>query len=664
MYRKSTPPCAAGICLLVLALQSASASGQQVTDPRSLTSPARAGFKPASIPAMSALENVSPASWSPDGSSVLYVSDRSGVDNIWLTEVNSGKSRAVSPSKSSQSGPVWSPDGQKIAFLVDDAGNELYDIMIADVASGQVTNLTDTAEVAEVDPGWSPNGQQLVFSSRRAADSSAEIEVIDLNTHRRRALTAAGSREHSRVAPLWSRNGDAVYFTDLSWSFTDSNVMRVSANGGSVENLTPHSGEMLNSLQDLSKDGRWALILSDAADGWRNVALLDLSTHARRWITEERSNHFAGAFSPDSALVSYVRDGDGSAQIFAYDIAKRVSRQLTEGVGLHELEVPLSLMPHVGGRTFSPDGRRIVYRYRSGTVPPQLRILTLLNGQETKLVAPEVPPDVAQGLVAPVHVWYASSDRRFKIPALVWVPPNLSRDGSSPAIVEIHGGPMDQTRPALLTYIQVLATNGYVVISPNYRGSANYDRRFFVANRMDMGGGDLQDVFSAADFLLRTGYVDPTKLGVYGASNGAYLALLALEKQPSRWKAGAALYPFVDYFTGYATELPWIQAIDRVLMGDPQRNSDLWRDRSPITHAKRIRAPVLMTAGANDPRCPPEQARQMGRAIRDAGGSIDLKIFGEQGHGTENVDAYTDENALIVKFFDQHLRGVPTSSPH
>ena len=664
MHRKWVRHCAAETCLLVLVLQSAGASGQRVTDPRSLASPVRAGFVPASIPALSALENVSPASWSPDGSSVLYVSDRAGVDNIWLTDVNSGKSRALSPSKNSQSGPVWSPDGKKIAFLVDDAGNELYDIVVADVDTGQVTNLTVTAEVAEADPAWSSNGKQLAFSSRGAADSSAQIEVIDLETHRRRALTAVGSRERTRVAPLWSRNDDAVYFTDLSWSFTDSNVMRVSATGGTVENLTPHTGEVLNTLQDLSKDGRWALILSDAENGWRNVALLDFSAHARRWITRDRSNHFAGAFSPDSALVTYVRDDADSAQVFSYDILRRASRQLTKGVGLHELQVPRSVMPHVGARIFSPDSTRIVYRYRSGTAPPQLRSLELSDLRETMLVTPELPPDVAQGLVAPVLVWYASSDRRFRIPAFVWIPPNLSRDGSNPAIVEIHGGPMDQTRPALLTYIQVLATSGYIVISPNYRGSANYDRRFFVANRMDMGGGDLEDVSAAADFLVRTGYVDPNKLGVYGASNGAYLALLALGKQSTRWRAGAALYPFVDYFTGYATELPWIQAVDRVLMGEPQRHAELWHERSPITYAARIRAPVLMTAGANDPRCPPEQARQMASEIRRAGGSVELMIFGEQGHGTEDVDAYTDENALVVKFFDQHLREVPASSPH
>jgi dipeptidyl aminopeptidase/acylaminoacyl peptidase len=644
--------------LLAITTGIATAAPPQVTDPLTISSPVRADFAPAPIPAISALDDVSPGSWSPDGRYVLYLSSRTGIDNIWLTEVATGKARALAPSKQAQSSPVWSPDGKRVAFLVDDAGNELYDVMIADVASGQLTNVTGTAGMAEEDPAWSPDGRYLAFSARLAANSFAQIDVIDLDTKRRRALTRGGSPERSRRAPLWSASGDAVYFTDVGWSFTDSNVMRVSVNGGTPENLTPHAGEVLNTLEDLSSDGRWALTSSTASNGWQNVAVLDLRAHTQRWITQERSNHFPGAFSPDSTLVTYVRDQDDSAQIFAYDLAKQVSRQLTNGIGLHELEVPRSTIPHVGARTFSPDGKRIVYRYESGTSPSELRTLTLQQTQEVSLVVPEVPPNVAHGLTAPVHVWFDSRDRKFRIPALVWMPPNLKRDASNAAIVEIHGGPMDQRRPALLSWIQVLVTRGFVVISPNYRGSTNYDRNFFRANRMDMGGGDLEDVATAADFLIRTGYVDPKRIGAYGASNGAYLTLLALGKQPERWRAGAALYPFVDYFTGYATELPWIQSIDRVLMGDPARHAALWRDRSPITHAASIRAPVLMTAGANDPRCPPEQARQMERAIRDAGGSVELKIFGEQGHGTQEVDSYTDENTMVVNFFDQHLRGL------
>jgi len=189
MHRTLRKCCAHLSWLLLSALSAATASSHPATDPRSLVSPVRSDFAPASVAAISGLEDVSPPSWSPAGHSILYLSDRSGVDNIWVVDADTGKSRALAPAKQAQSGPVWSPDGKRVAFLADDAGNELYDIMVADLATGQVANLTATAGVSEEDPAWSPDGRYLAFSARAADRCCAQIEIIDLGTHSRRALT-------------------------------------------------------------------------------------------------------------------------------------------------------------------------------------------------------------------------------------------------------------------------------------------------------------------------------------------------------------------------------------------------------------------------------------------------------------------------------------------
>ncbi|HVX91226.1 MAG TPA: S9 family peptidase [Candidatus Paceibacterota bacterium] len=626
------------------------------TDPRSIVSEARPDFMQAPAAALSSIKTISPASWSPDGRYVLYVSDESGVDNVWITDVETRASRAIAPSDQPQSGPEWAPDSKHVLFIADQKGDEIYDVFVADIEGGRIRNVTQTPHTSESDASWAPDGRSIVFSARGAHRSAGEIGVVDVQTGHVRMLTHGASAERTRVAPIWPVRGDFIYFSDVAWSFTDANIMRVPVRGGSARNLTPHHGELVYSLEDISPDGEWLLATSDSSNGWRNIALIRTRDRTLTWITNETANHFAGVFAPNGAAVTFARDDALQTQIFSYDLRAQSTRQLTSGNGLHELGVTRVVLPHPPRHTFSPDGISIVYRYQSGVTPPELRVLRMTDGREETLVPNPLSSEIAHGVVQPSQVWLNSSDGKFSIPALVWVPPNLQRDGSHPGIVEIHGGPMDQTRPTLLSHIQVLATRGYVVISPNYRGSSNYSREFFVANRADMGGADLDDVALAADWLAHTGYVNPRKIGGYGASNGAYLTLLALAKQPQRWAAGAALYPFVDYPTEYASEAPWMQAIDRVLMGDPVRSAALWRDRSPLTHADRIVVPVLMTAGANDPRCPPEQAREMARAIRSRGGIVDLRIFGEQGHGAQDVDAYTDENALVVSFFDQHLR--------
>lgn len=266
------------------------------------------------------------------------------------------------------------------------------------------------------------------------------------------------------------------------------------------------------------------------------------------------------------------------------------------------------------------------------------------------------PPKMARSFVRPVAVTFTSSDRRFQIPALVWIPPNLKRDGSHPAVVDIHGGPTEQTRPELNIPIQVLASRGYVVISPNYRGSINYDRAFQRANHGDPGGAELSDVHAAADWLIATGYVDSKRVALRGGSWGGYLTLMALASQPDRWAAGVALRPVGDLHTWYKTSAPWIQAYARGLIGDPARDPALWRDRSPLTHAARIRAPVLMNAGANDSRAPLGQIKEMERTIRANGGLVEMHVIGDSGHSAEDTESYVDQNTMVLDFLSRHLR--------
>jgi dipeptidyl aminopeptidase/acylaminoacyl peptidase len=652
--------------LCIGAALSGLAQAQVAVDPRSVVSPRIADFAPASTEAISAVNTLGYATWSPDGRFIAYVSYETGSANIWITDVATKKSRQVAPADQTQRSPRWSPDSKRLLFVADDDGNEMYDIFVVDVAASKVRDLTQTPEYAETNAAWSPDGRAIAFSSRKKEASASEIAVMDMEGDKEggriRFLTRDSSPDRTRVISLWSPAGDFIYFDDVAYSFADADIVRVSIDGGTPQSVTPPATDVNYRLADLSPDGKLALMSSDAANGWTNVALLDIRTREIRWVTNDMAHFNAGGFSPDGEQIVFTRDEPLATHLFVYEIKTHSARQLTHGEGFHELRNGMPFrVPRVGGSYFSRDGQHVVYLREGGTTPGELMALHLRDGAQTTLVANTLSEEVARSLVKPSHVWFKSADGKFLIPAVVWMPPNLRRDGTHPAVVAIHGGPMDQMRPYFITYIQVLASRGYVVISPNYRGSINYGRAFQFANRMDLGGGDLSDVETAADWLVATGYVDAKRIAAYGGSNGGYLTLLALAKQPRKWAAGIALNPFVDYFTQYAGTAPWLQPILRHLMGgEPAKNAELWRDRSPLTHAHRISAPVLITTGANDPRCPPEQAKQMQRAIQARGGHVELKIFGEQGHGPEQTDAFIDEDTMVLEFLDEHLR--PTTA--
>src|SRR5207247_7671919 len=197
----------------------------------------------------------------------------------------------------------------------------------------------------------------------------------------------------------------------------------------------------------------------------------------------------------------------------------------------------------------------------------------------------------------------ARRDGKWTISALRYVPLNMQRNGQKAAIVYIHGGPTSHTVNSFNRFIQHIVNQGYMVIAPNYRGSTGYGKEFQQANLFDMGGGDLQDVLAAADFVKATGYLDPKKLIVMGGSYGGYMSMMAVTKAPDVWAAGVPIVPFVNWFTEIENEDPVLQQSDLATMRDPKQKPDFFRDRSPFFFVDQIKAPLLLLAGGHDRRC-------------------------------------------------------------
>jgi dipeptidyl aminopeptidase/acylaminoacyl peptidase len=165
-----------------------------------------------------------------------------------------------------------------------------------------------------------------------------------------------------------------------------------------------------------------------------------------------------------------------------------------------------------------------------------------------------------------------------------------------------------------------------------------------------MGGGDLDDVLAGVDWIKQTGHLDPKKIAVMGGSYGGYLSMMAVTKAPEIWAAGIAIVPFVNWFTEIENEDPVLREGDIATMGDPAKNRALLQDRSPINFIDRITAPLLLLAGGHDPRCPKSETLQVVDAIKKRGGSVDYKIYDNEGHGFARVDNQIDAYKRIADF--------------
>jgi dipeptidyl aminopeptidase/acylaminoacyl peptidase len=245
------------------------------------------------------------------------------------------------------------------------------------------------------------------------------------------------------------------------------------------------------------------------------------------------------------------------------------------------------------------------------------------------------------------------------ISALLWMPFNLKRDGSNPAIVLPHGGPSAQVFDWWNPDVAALVSRGYICMAPNVRGSSGYGVEFMQANVKDLGGGDLQDEVYAAKFLQATGYVDPKKIGIMGGSYGGYMSLMAVSRTPAVWAAAVDLYGIFDWVSMVAHEDPLGAQYDRSLLGDPVTDRKTYAAASPITYMHNVTAPVLILHGVNDPNVPKEEAEQAIAMLKKDGKIVDAHFYPDEGHGFQKREDQIDSMRRAIEWFDRYLKLAP-----
>ncbi len=624
------------IAVLILLAQVASAQlltpPQAETDPQNVIAKMRPDLTTYTLDKFFLSRQIGGSSWSGDGKQIVVVSNLSGRHNLWITDGNGAWPQQLTVSDQRQASPAWSPDGHWIAFQSDYDGNEQWDLFMVSPQNGEVAQLTRTPEIAETSPTWAPDGRKLAILIKPQTSPTNEVAILDVLSRKTIALTKDTPKTLTNRHPVWSHDGKRVAYTQSNFKGDDANVFVVEVASGKSTNLTPHEGQKVFRASSFSPDGKQLLITSDATNGFPNVALLDVATKKLDWLTHEKWELTAGDFAPDGKSLTWTANTDGIVDVYTYNLLTKKAERLPFSAGVNDL---------AGSNTaFSKDGTRLLYKHEGPEAPADLWVYSLV-GKQSKQVTHSMSAALNPAdMIKPYLVHYPSRDGKYTISAWAYMPNNIGRNDTFPAILWIHGGPAGQSMNGFNPFMQYILNQGYVVIAPNYRGSTGYGKEFEHANYMDMGGGDLQDNLAAMDFIRKTGYVDPKKMIVMGRSYGGYMTMMAVTKAPEMWAGGVAIVPFVNWFTEVQNEDPALQESDRATMGDPVANKALWEDRSPINFINQIKAPLILIAGGNDPRCPKTEAQQVAEAIKKNGGTVQLKIYDDEGHAfgrSENV---------------------------
>jgi dipeptidyl aminopeptidase/acylaminoacyl peptidase len=624
---------------------------RQPTDPKSIISPASAGARPVPIDDLFYSRRITDQSWSPDGKEIVITTNFTGRFNLWKFSSAGGWPVQLLQSDDRQFNPFWSRDGKWIVFQQDVGGHEVYDLYAVPSNGGQPINLTTTPHISENNPRFSYDGRMLAYTVKPEDSPIINIAIMDWDTRKQRIITDEKSSDHYWQLIDFTRDGKTIYAVRGNPAFTDSSIWRIDVATARAEEVTPHQGDVIIGGSSISPDGNLLLLTSGEKGGYNNVALLNLKTKKQTWITDTQWEAGSGDFSPDGRQFTYAINHDGETDTYLQTVGQTNAQRLDLPPG----QTFGSALP----AAFSPDGTRLLVSHEDSQRVGDLWIYDLKMRSARQLTQSAIA-SLSPSSVPPAQiVHYKSFDGQI-ISAYLRMPFNLKRDGSNPAIVLPHGGPTGQIRNVFDANAVALASRGYICIGPNVRGSSGYGMAFQKANIKDLGGGDLQDEVYATKFLLATGYVDPKKIGITGGSYGGYMTLMAIGKVPEIWAAAVDRYGVINWKTMATDSAPSLQQYVKALLGDPEKDREIYENTSPLKYIRNEKVPLLVLQGENDIRVPKEESDQVVAILKQEGRTVDVHYYPQEGHGFAKRENQIDALKRTVDWFEKYLPAAPS----
>ncbi len=574
----------------------------------------------------------------PDGRAVAFSHNATGGWEVYVLPLAAPAAPArFTDGPGAKRAPRWAPDGRRLAYLVDLDGGEEYDIWLGDAERGLHINRTpDTPYAIQPAYAWSPDGRFIGF----AANPSGRFHTYMMDVQTGAACPLLSLPYHDYIV-TWSPDG-AWLAVIAETEGQDTDAFLVSPATGEHRLLTDAGGSPLRARDVAwSPDGS-ALAFSAPQGDHLALGIYDVASGQARWVAGGRADREGPAWAPDGRRLACVLNEGPTAALSVLDLENGTEAVYRVGPGIHSRP------------SFTPDGARLLFVFDSPHDPADLWSLDLRDGALARLTH-SLPPELRDApLVAPELVHYPAPDGRM-VPALLYRPPGVA--GPAPAVLLIHGGPNWISRVTWDPVVQHMVSRGWVVLAPNYRGSIGYGREWQLANRFDLGGADADDVAAGADYLIRRGLADPSRIAVTGRSYGGYLTMVCLTRFPQQWVAGSAVVPFLNWFTGHANSREDLQHWDLENFGHPERDRELYYERSPYFFLDRVQAAVQLIAGAHDPRCPASESVQACEALRAAGKRCDLALYPDEGHEFLKTDNILDAERRRISFLAEALEG-------
>jgi dipeptidyl aminopeptidase/acylaminoacyl peptidase len=646
---------------------------------------------------LAAIKRVGTPRVSPDGLWVAY--DLSSIDlggnkrtaAIWLVPSAGGEARRITDGVKQDESPSWSPDGKSIAYVSNRESDpkQIYVYDIATAKSRKVTSLSGGAGSFT----WLPDGSGWLVTSdvypecgvdpachKSHADADASkpsgARVITSLLYRHWKSWQDPTRTHIVFAPFTSTaatrdltpgafsappfslgGGDEfdispdgkelVYASDTQKNpetSTNSDLFLVALTEGTAKRITTRTGA--DTAPKYSPDGKYIAWRSQSRAGYESdqfeLWLYDRATGTSSRLAAAFPNNVESmTWAPDSRSIFITTAEKAHHPIYEITLKDGSARQVWNDGSADALSI-------------SRDGKTIVFTRSSLETPSDVWAMSR-TGAPRKLTTHNdaLLQSIAMGATS--DLWYTGADNA-QVQALLVTPPNYDPTKKYPAIVLIHGGPQGNWAQAW-SYRwnpQLFAARGYVVLMPNPRGSTGYGQKFVEEISRDWGGKVYVDLMNGVDKLAALPYVDANRLGAAGGSYGGYMVDWILGHS-TRFKAlvsHAGVYNLESMY-GVTEEL-WFPEWE--FAGNPWDNPELYEKWSPNKFVKNFATPTLVTHGELDFRVPINQGLELFTALQKRGIPSKLVYFPDEGHWILKPQNSKLWYSVVGDWFDQYLK--------
>ena len=588
--------------------------------------------------------SITAVGFSHDGSKVLAAMDASGAFNLYAIPTAGGEPKRLTTSDESQEAVSYFPADDRFLYLEDKGGNELDHLFVVGL-DGQAKDLTPGDKLKAMFLGWSGDDKSFWV-----ATNERDPKFFDVYRY--------AAADYKR---------ELVYKNDFA-AFPEA----------------------------VSRDGRWLALGKSRTNADKDIHLVDLKLKGAKpkHITPHKGDvaHSVFVFSPDSKKLWYGTDGHGEfVQGWSYDVA----------TGKHQAGVAANWDVTAVG--FSEKGRFSV----STTMEDGKTVLHVVDGKSGKEVPLPTPDgiiskaffsrseanfgmvlstdrnpadvyvveDLGKGVMRPLTraigtamsvedmvdgevVRYPSFDGT-KIPGMLYKPKDASPERKAKAVVMAHGGPGGQFQRGWFSTVQFLANHGYAVLCVNNRGSSGYGKTFYHLDDKKHGDVDLKDHVFARKHLEGLDWVDAKKVAIMGGSYGGYMTVAALAFEPAAFDLGIDIFGVMNWVRTLESIPPWWTSERDALyaeLGDPAKEKERLRAISPLFHAEKIKKPLLVIQGANDPRVLKVESDEIVAAVKKNGVPVEYLIFPDEGHGFTKKKNRIAALDAYLKFLDTHMK--------